>query len=113
MLKHYSIFVNSCRGGATQWYFPGVAFNGDDVIIEKYDITCGSVVLHFVDPLIFSPAQRSFWTQQSKKFCTVGSPAPAQGSQQQQQPGVNAGTIAGDRQCRGFVVDVFCRLLGG
>eukprot|EP00883_Tetradesmus_obliquus_P009276 jgi/Sobl393_1/20071/SZX62598.1 len=90
--------------GATQWYFPKAAYNQDDVTLQRLDVTAGSAVIHFVDYLIFSPAQRTFWAQQAKnmKCGEGGGPvAAAKGAdqpppqQQQQSQGVNAGMIAG------------------
>ncbi|WIA24022.1 hypothetical protein OEZ85_013642 [Tetradesmus obliquus] len=88
--------------GATQWYFPKAAYNQDDVTLQRLDVTAGSAVIHFVDYLIFSPAQRTFWAQQAKnmKCGEGGGPvAAAKGADQlpppQQSQGVNAGMIAG------------------
>ncbi|WIA44519.1 hypothetical protein OEZ86_007258 [Tetradesmus obliquus] len=90
--------------GATQWYFAKAAYNQDDVTLQRLDVTAGSAVIHFVDYLIFSPAQRTFWAQQAKnmKCGEGGGPvAAAKGAdqpppqQQQQSQGVNAGMIAG------------------
>jgi hypothetical protein len=116
-LKHRVLHsIAACRNGATQWHFPGVAYNNDDVTIQKTDVTAGSAVIHFVDYNVFSPAQRTFWAQQAKNMRCGEGGGPAvtnakgvdqQQQQQQQQPqAVNAGMIAGGVRPRAVLAGV-------
>jgi hypothetical protein len=78
----------TCSNGVAEWYFPGSAHGGGDVIIQRTDITAGSAVIHLVDNYITSPSQSIFWTQQAKN---VGCGEVSVDTRQTASPGMIAG----------------------
>lgn len=55
--------------GTTRWVLPGVSYNGSDVTIVQTDVKAGDSIVHWVDGLITTDAQRKLFRAVQPGFC--------------------------------------------